>query len=325
VKSEAVFPAKLATLLKRPPISGPEIPTDPLDTLVQSFLLWEASTAAATAALDRFRKSFVDHNELRVELPSQVVGLLGNRYPMAEERADRIKRTLHAIFQQRHRLGLEHLADLDRRKQLAALEALDGIVPFVSARVLLFHFGQASVPVDEQTAELLRESKVAAREASAAEIALALGKSAGTVEEAKRIHLALMAFADAAWEADAKAMAKMASARSQVSMRAEQDRRVERAQAARGDVEVKPAEAAPPPKLAKGVSPAKGASPATAEAKTETRAVRSPEPPAVRTANPAAKPAPKPAVKPIAKAPAKPSAKPIAKPPAKPSANKKGK
>jgi sulfite reductase alpha subunit-like flavoprotein len=295
-KAEVLSASKLQALLKRG-AKEPESPAEPVETLVQSFLLWEAATAHAAAAFERIRKSFVDLNELRVEVPSAVVALLGSRYPMAEERADRLKRSLHAIFQARHKLDLEHLKDLDRRKQLAFLEGLDGMVPFVASRTLLVHFGHASVPLDEQAANLLREGKIAAREATTAEISTALAKLAGTADEARRIHGALLAFADAAWEADAKSMAKAAAIRSQASMKADHEQRVERIRvAAQGQVEVKPAETAKPGARASG--------------KAESR----PE------AKPESKPVPKSGAKPAAKAPAKPAAKAPAKPAPKPGA-----
>lgn len=280
-KAEVLSASKLQTLLKRP-AKAHESPLDAVETLVQSFLLWEAATSHAVTALERIRKSFVDLNELRVEVPAAVVALLGSRFPMADERADRLKRSLHAIFQARHRLDLDHLKDLDRRKQLAFLEGLDGMVPFVASRTLMLHFGHASVPLDEQTANLLRESKIAAREATTAEIAAALAKLAGTAEEAGKIHAALLAFADAAWEADAKSMTRAATVRSQASMKADHEQRVERIRAAaQGAVEVKPAEAAKPA----------GKAPPRPPAKPEAAKPAAPEKP---TPKPAAKPAAKP-------------------------------
>lgn len=302
-KAEVLSASKLQTLLKRP-VKGHESPEDPVETLLQSFLLWEAATAHAATALERIRKSFVDLNELRVEVPAAVVALLGGRYPMAEERADRLKRSLHAIFQARHRLELEHLKDLDRRKQLAFLEGLDGMVPFVSSRILMVHFGHAAVPLDEQTATLLREAKIAAREASTAEIAAALAKLAGTADEARRIHASLLAFTDTAWEADAKSMTKAAAVRSQASMKADHEQRVERIRAAaQGEIEIKPAET--------------GKAGAKPVAKAPVRPEAKPDPKA------AAKPAPKPAAKPDPKAGAKPAMKPAAKPAAPKGARKK--
>ena len=95
-KAEVLSASKLQSLLKRT-AKEHEPGTDPVETLVQSFLLWEAATSHATGALERIRKSFVDLNELRVEVPAAVVALLGGRYPMAEERADRMKRSNHAF------------------------------------------------------------------------------------------------------------------------------------------------------------------------------------------------------------------------------------
>lgn len=205
---------------------------DPIATLVYGFLLWESNSAAATQALARFREECVDFNELRVCLPEEIVGMLGSRYPFAEERANRLRRSLNDLYRREHKVSLEHAAAMAKREQRTYIENLDGMVPFVAARVLLIHFGQPGVPVDEQLAEVFREQKLVAKEASTTDIALALTKQYTAVDEALKVHRALVGFADSCWEKDPKAMMKSKSARIAAQQAAERAARKEAEKAA---------------------------------------------------------------------------------------------
>ncbi len=234
---------KLAPILKRHmPAEVPAAPLDPIATLVSSFLLWESSTAAAEQALVRVKAECVDFNELRVCLPEEIVAMLGSRYPFAEERANRMRRSLNDIYRREHKVSLDHVAGLGKREQRAYVENLDGMVPFVAGRLLLLHFGQAGVPIDDQLAELFREQKLIAKETTTTDLGHALNKHYHTLDEATKVHIALVAFADAAWEKDPKAMMKNKSARMAAQQAAERAARREAEKAA--EAAAKAAEAA---------------------------------------------------------------------------------
>ena len=133
---------------------------DPIAVLVFSFLLWEATTKQALEGMKKLTAATVDFNELRVCLPNEVAALLGTRYPLALERAQRLKLTLQSIYLDQHAVSLDHLADKGKREAKAFLEGLRGITPFVSGRVLQRCFGVHQIPVDDRLVDLMIEAKV---------------------------------------------------------------------------------------------------------------------------------------------------------------------
>lgn len=234
---------KLAPILKRhTPAEMPAPPLDPIATLVSSFLLWESSTTAADQALVRLKAECVDFNELRVCLPEEIVSMLGSRYPFADERANRLRRALNDIYRREHKVSLDHIAAMGKREQRTYIENLDGMVPYVAARMLLLHFGTAGVPVDDQLVELFRDQKLVPVTTTAVELAHTLGKHYHSLEESMKAHVALIGFADAAWEKDPKAMMKNKSARMAAQQAAERAARREAEKAA--EAAAKAAEAA---------------------------------------------------------------------------------
>ena len=159
--------AKLMKLVKKVGAKDP-VPSagassdgkDPIEVLVYSFLLWEATEKQADDAMAKIRGSIVDFNDLRVFLPNEIVTLIGARYPLALERAQRMKTSLHSIYLGQHAVSLDHLADAGKRDAKALIEALEGIPPYVSARVLQRCFGVHVIPVDDRLVDLLIEAKV---------------------------------------------------------------------------------------------------------------------------------------------------------------------
>ncbi len=234
---------KLAPILKRyAPASAPEAPTDPIATLVQSFLLWEASTSQAVSAIERIRKECVDFNELRVDLPEEIIAIIGLRYPFVDERSNRMRRSLNDLYKREHKVSLDHVSAMGKREQRTYVENLDGMLPFVAARILLFHFGHAVIPVDDQLADIFRDSKFVAKETPTADLAHALTKQHNTIEDALKVHHALVGFADSVWEKDPKAMQKLKQARLAAQQSADRAARREAEKAA--EAAAKAAEAA---------------------------------------------------------------------------------
>jgi hypothetical protein len=167
VKNGVADVAKLMKLVKK---VGPQDPvpsagsssdgSDPVEVLVYSFLLWEATVKQADDAMAKIRESIVDFNDLRVFLPNEIVTLIGARYPLALERSQRMKTSLHSIYLGQHAVSLDHLASAGKREAKALIEALEGIPPYVSARVLQRCFDVHVIPVDDRLVDLLIEAKV---------------------------------------------------------------------------------------------------------------------------------------------------------------------
>ncbi len=124
--------------------------------LIESFLLWESSITKSQRAMESVRTELVDLNEMRVCLTTELVGILGVRYPLARERSERIRTCLNVIFDQEDRMDLGSLVPLSKRDARSRLDAMPGMVPFVSARVVLLELGGHAFPVDSRVRGVLK-------------------------------------------------------------------------------------------------------------------------------------------------------------------------
>lgn len=149
------------------PASGVLEPDQPiLNEFVRSMLIWEAGCSKAAAALKRIDAACVDLNEFRVCLPTEMVKIIGERYPRVEERCLRLRAALNQLFIREHSLTLQHLAAHGKREAREYLEALDGVPRFVSARVCLLCLGGHCAPVDGRILKRLHEAGVADADAT---------------------------------------------------------------------------------------------------------------------------------------------------------------
>jgi hypothetical protein len=163
---------KLHTLVKRLRTDYAEAAKCPLDCcpdghdpllwqLIFSFMCWEATTAKAAPATKKLHCSVIDYNEMRVCLPDELVGMIGDRYPRATERVQRLRATLNELFRREHAVTLHHLPDMPKREARTYLDTLEGLPPFVAARMMLLNFGGHAFPLDERIyLTLLEESAI---------------------------------------------------------------------------------------------------------------------------------------------------------------------
>ncbi len=205
MKTKWAKPAKLSALLKKHhPSTEKDAPAeetaseDPIMVLIHAWLLWEASSEQAETAMGRLMESRVDINEIRVSLPHELAPAIGKRYPRLEERLTGIKKSLHSIYLRRHEISLNYVREKGKRDAKAEIESLDGINPFVSARVLRLSFDVHAMPADEQLSLLLHELGVIAEPVEHEVLAswLASEVKAG---DAHRAIASLQSAVDAAW------------------------------------------------------------------------------------------------------------------------------
>lgn len=128
--------------------------------LVYSFMLWEASHDQATKAVGALLERFVDYNELRISYTEEVAPAIGARYPLAEERCERLRMALNQVFVQQNGVTLAGLRETPKRDARAYLQALDGAPAFVSARVAALSLGAHAFPVDGRIAGVLAKAGV---------------------------------------------------------------------------------------------------------------------------------------------------------------------
>ena len=150
--------AGLLRKLKKSPLPDPEESNDAIEILIKSFLIWDSTTAKASAAYKRIMDQVVDYNDLRVTMSHEIAEWIGPRYPRAQERCQRIRAALQHTYKREHAVSLDRLHNLGRREVKHYLRSLDGITPYVADRVTLLCFEAHCVPVDER----LRQALIAA-------------------------------------------------------------------------------------------------------------------------------------------------------------------
>jgi hypothetical protein len=141
------FLKKLQTRFGKP--ERPPTPDDPIEELIWAYLLWESTETKALHAFKRIKASVVDFNELRVTLPVEIAAVLGERYPLAEERSVRLRASLDDVFRSEHSVSLMALKQLSKREAKQRLESIHAIPPFVVSRVLLMGLGGHATPIDQ--------------------------------------------------------------------------------------------------------------------------------------------------------------------------------
>ena len=236
-KKTQFHPTKFSALIKRhaqPEHTVDPNAVDPVALLISSFLMYDAPSHMAEAAMQKIRSATVDFNEFRVSLVEEMVQIIGVRYPRAEERCKAMRRVLYDIFRNRHAVSLAHLEGHPKQHIRQYLDNLDGMIAFVSNRVGLLRYGVHAIPVDQTTYELLIDE-------GALSPTVSLSDAAGVLERNIRAghglesYFALQAAADKRHAAGPKAAPKS----------------------------VKPEKSAKPEKAAKSAKPAKSASGAT--------------------------------------------------------------
>lgn len=189
---------KLNALLKKlPDAQTPELPDgdDPIGVLVLSFLMWESTTAKAVAAYKNIIEHVVDHNDLRVCMPQEIVELIGQRYPRALDRSQRLRAVLRDIYSREHTVSLERLDSLGKREVRKYIESLEGIVPYVAARLALLSFQAHAVPVDDQLRTQLIDAGAADTSAENDDLSTWLERQV-KASDAVETHHALQAWVD---------------------------------------------------------------------------------------------------------------------------------
>lgn len=137
-------------------LEGCPAESDPLLwQLVYGFMLWESSATRAVPANKKLHASVVDYNELRVCLPEELAGMIGDRYPRAPERVTRLRSTLNDLYRKEHAVSIAKLVDASKRDARLVLESLEGMPHFVAARLMLLALGGHAFPIDDRIHQAL--------------------------------------------------------------------------------------------------------------------------------------------------------------------------
>ncbi|MCE9620435.1 MAG: hypothetical protein K8R92_11100 [Planctomycetes bacterium] len=185
-----LYTTKFAQFVRTNAEKDPVPSTDLIELLIESFLLMDASRDQTAHALSRIQHDMVDFNDLRVSLVKEMVETIGVRYPEAHDRCVLMRRSLNDIFKRQHKVSLEHLTAIPKRDAKSYIESLDGISPFVAARVCLLGLNIHAVPMDRTSIRLLVESDILTAAGSAADISQLMLRHV-RAEDAVSTHVAI--------------------------------------------------------------------------------------------------------------------------------------
>lgn len=200
MKLDAAATKKLTTMLAK--ISKKyesEAPASlsPIDTLVHSFLSWEATVSQADVARERLYEQLTSINELRVSYNFELIAIIGEDYPMAEERIIRLKQTLNEVYNREHAVEMKSIASKPKKEQKYYLDTLPGAPSYVMARTFLLAYGGHAVPVDRRLIYLMAEEmKMDPESGSVSDFEAVLLKNVRAAD-AKRTYLAMQAWSEA--------------------------------------------------------------------------------------------------------------------------------
>lgn len=148
MKNASIYEKKVKKLLsslgKHPavkPIGG-----DPISVLIQSMLAADATHKQVAAAMATLEREFVDHNELRVSPPKEIVERLKD-FPGTREKAEMVVKVLNAVFDKTGTMTMTYMDKMtkrDLRKHLGEI----GMTPFAAAFLMLNVFDAHGMPVD---------------------------------------------------------------------------------------------------------------------------------------------------------------------------------
>ena len=166
---------RVDTAALREALADPALPDDPVDAgavaplgagrvdpvtheLVFSMLLWEAPRDRARRGMEKLCDTFVDCNEMRVCVPTEITAELGTRYPRARDRSERLIGSLRALAAAFPGLELSELRNIDKREARRVLGEIDQLPEFVRSRILLLGLGAHAIPVDGKTGRALAKA-----------------------------------------------------------------------------------------------------------------------------------------------------------------------
>jgi len=174
MKGSNEYGTRLKTLINRLQRSGgaaaePEI-QDVTTELILACLSEYNSESKARAALNKLRNHFVDFNELRVSRSTEVIEVIDKNYHKAQTTTKRILQILRQAYEKTNSMDLESMHQMGKREAKSFFESLEGVTPYVTARVMMRGLGGHSFPVHGPMLKMLRAEEVVDPKAGAEEV-----------------------------------------------------------------------------------------------------------------------------------------------------------
>jgi endonuclease-3 len=134
-----------------------------LETVLYACCLEDSTYDGADEAFARLQHEYFDWNEVRVTTVTELADILRS-LTNPPERAVRLKRTLHSIFETHYAFDIDALKKENLGKAIQKIERYKSITPFVVAYVAQNGVGGHAIPIDRAMLGLLHAVGIASDE-----------------------------------------------------------------------------------------------------------------------------------------------------------------
>ncbi len=185
----------IKAVLKAYTPAEPYEPMLPIREFIFTFLLWNTTSTKANIAYKKFMGAYVDENEFRVTQADDLKELLGVQYPNLDERIERMQASLNDAYNREHEVSIASCLELSKRDGRKYLDTLEGIAPYMSARITLICLGGHAVPIDDRMLESLIEAEIFEINATVSD-AISTMERAVRASDGPAVYAAMQAWAD---------------------------------------------------------------------------------------------------------------------------------
>lgn len=150
----AVLKRVVTVLKKNFTVTQPDMTRTPMEQLVYSICLENASFLAADDVYNALTHNYFDWNEVRVS-SSRELGETMKNLPEPQQTGLRLKRTLHSIFDQKYSFEIDEIKRMGIKAYNDYMSKMEYVTPFNASYLMMTVLGRHAIPVSSGEFEVL--------------------------------------------------------------------------------------------------------------------------------------------------------------------------
>lgn len=150
----AVLKRMVTVLKKNFKVERPDANRTPIEQLIYSICLENASFSAADDVYNALTHNYFDWNEVRVSSSRELAETMKN-LPEPAQTGLRLKRILHYIFDQKYAFEIDEIKRMSVKTFNEYVAKMENVTPFNSAYVMMTVMGRHAIPVSSGEFEVL--------------------------------------------------------------------------------------------------------------------------------------------------------------------------
>ncbi|MBR5160210.1 MAG: hypothetical protein IKW80_01175, partial [Thermoguttaceae bacterium] len=150
----AVLKRMVTVLKKNFKVERLETERTPIEQLIYSICLENASFSAADDVYNALTHNYFDWNEVRVSSSRELAETMKN-LPEPAQTGLRLKRILHYIFDQKYAFEIDEIKKMSVKAFNEYVAKMENVTPFNSAYVMMTVMGRHAIPVSSGEFEVL--------------------------------------------------------------------------------------------------------------------------------------------------------------------------